>query len=217
MSLVHTVRLAHLPEDLLIHIALYEDVKNASFLQQQLLDGNTSFEYAFLDASMIVSSTHLLAAVFRAANDRLNGRLKSKNVHSEIVFCLSMNNNIAESFRRFGISPTTASLYAIKVSSSPPIDAASIEQHLAENIEGTPVPFTDLHIAKYTDIAKVHKAYKFSIAAKGNGRANDKGQKERRRQEYEWEMVNGSQGQDEAERKELEIIVLGLMALRGAT
>lgn len=53
MSLVHTVRLAHLPEDLLIHIALYEDVKNASFLQQQLLDGNTSFEYAFLDASMV--------------------------------------------------------------------------------------------------------------------------------------------------------------------
>lgn len=42
----------------------------------------------------IISSTHVLAAVFRASNDWLNGRLKSKNVHSEIVFCLSMNNNV---------------------------------------------------------------------------------------------------------------------------
>lgn len=45
----------------------------------------------------IISTTHLLAAVFRAVNDWLNGRLKSKNVHSEIVFCLSMNNNVRHS------------------------------------------------------------------------------------------------------------------------
>lgn len=47
-----------------------------------------------LTCSKIVSSTHLLAAIFRAANDKVNDRLKSKNVHSEMVFCLSMNNNV---------------------------------------------------------------------------------------------------------------------------
>lgn len=43
----------------------------------------------------IVSTEHILAAVFRAANDYLNRRLKSHNVHSEIVFALSPNNNVS--------------------------------------------------------------------------------------------------------------------------
>lgn len=42
----------------------------------------------------IFSRTHILAAVFRAVNDYMNGRLKSRNVHSEIVFSLSPNNNV---------------------------------------------------------------------------------------------------------------------------
>ena len=42
----------------------------------------------------ILSTTHVLAAVFRAANDYLSGRLKSRNVHSEIVFSLGGNNNV---------------------------------------------------------------------------------------------------------------------------
>ena len=73
---------------------MFENVQNAPFLRQQLLDGNTDFEYAFLDASVLVSRNHVLAACFRAINDQLNGRLKSRNVHSEIVFALSPNNNV---------------------------------------------------------------------------------------------------------------------------
>lgn len=46
--------------------------------------------------SQLLSTTHVLAAVFRALNDQLNARLKSRNVHSEIVFSLSPNNNVRE-------------------------------------------------------------------------------------------------------------------------
>ncbi|KAL8696510.1 MAG: hypothetical protein Q9224_002756 [Gallowayella concinna] len=176
MSLLHTLRLTHLPEDLTIYIALYQDVKNAAFLQQQLLQGNTAFEYAFLDASMI-----------------------------------------AESFRRFGISPATTSMYAIKVASNTPTDATSIRKHLSDNIEGTPLPFTDLEIAQVTDIVKVRKIYKLTNVTKGNSRINGKGRKEKQKQDEGVGSVNGDQGQEDAERKELEIMVLGLMALRGAT
>ncbi|KAL8811673.1 MAG: hypothetical protein Q9200_001609 [Gallowayella weberi] len=176
MSLLHTLRLAHLPEDLSVHIVLYQEVKNAAFLQQQLLQGNTAFEYAFLDASMI-----------------------------------------AESFRRFGISPATTSIYAVKFASSSPTDAASIRKHLSDNIEGTPVPFTDLEIAKVTDIVKVRKTYKLTNSTKGNSRANGKGRKEEQRQNEVVGFVNDNPGKEDAERKELEIMVLGLMALRGAT
>lgn len=58
MSLLQTLKLAHLPEDLLVHIALYNDVKNAAFLQQQLLEGNSAYEYAFIDASIVCQAAN---------------------------------------------------------------------------------------------------------------------------------------------------------------
>ena len=110
MAQLTTFHLAHLPPDLAVNIALFRDLKNQSFLKQQLLDGNEAFEYAFLDAQsvclhgiplsrlindpQILSTTHILAAVFRAATDMANKRMKSRNVHSEIVFALSPNNNV---------------------------------------------------------------------------------------------------------------------------
>lgn len=93
LTAMETITLPHLPQHRL-QLALFTQVRNATFLRQQLLDGNTEFEYAFLDASVIVSRTHVLAACFRAINDLLHNRLKSRNVHSEIVFSLSPNNNV---------------------------------------------------------------------------------------------------------------------------
>lgn len=93
---METVTLPHLPHHPL-HICLFRDVHNAPFLRRQLLEGNTDFEYAFLDASVLVSRDQVLTACFRAINDLLQGRLKSRNVHSEIVFSLSPNNNVGQS------------------------------------------------------------------------------------------------------------------------
>jgi EKC/KEOPS complex subunit CGI121/TPRKB len=44
----------------------------------------------------ILSTAHVLAAVFRAINDRENHRMKSANVHSEIVFSLNPSNNVSQ-------------------------------------------------------------------------------------------------------------------------
>jgi len=200
--------LEHLPETHTIHVALFESVTNASFLQEQLLSANTDYEYAFIDASVIVSKVHALAAAWRAVNDFLEGRLKSRNVHSETVFCLSPNNNIAESFRRFGVTPTTASLLVIKVTSpsTPGITAESIQAHLSESIKGTQVPFEDDVLAKMTDLARVRKIYKLNDAGgvKGGKKA----------------LANGSSNNGAVRevdmQKELEVWILGAMALRGA-
>jgi EKC/KEOPS complex subunit CGI121/TPRKB len=52
-------RLPHLQAQL-VYAALFRDVKNSAFLRQQLLESNTDFEYAFLDATSVIhsSSTH---------------------------------------------------------------------------------------------------------------------------------------------------------------
>lgn len=94
MASVETVTLPHLP-DSPIQLSLFRNVQNSAFLRQQLLEGNSDFEYAFLDASVLISRNQILAACFRAITDSLNNRLKSRNVHSEIVFDLSPNNNVS--------------------------------------------------------------------------------------------------------------------------
>ena len=91
---METIVLPHLSQHPL-HICLFADVQNAAFLHQQLLDGNQDFEYAFLDVTTLLSKTHVLSACFRAINDMINHRLKSRNVHSEIVFALSPNSNVS--------------------------------------------------------------------------------------------------------------------------
>jgi len=53
MSFIKTLHLAHLPPGLEVHVALYEDLQNSRFLRKQLLDGNTDFEYAFVDARTV--------------------------------------------------------------------------------------------------------------------------------------------------------------------
>ncbi|KAK2790324.1 hypothetical protein FQN52_005592 [Onygenales sp. PD_12] len=224
MSHLKTIQLAHVPPTQPVHVALYRDLQNAQFLREQLLTGNTEFEYAFIDASTILSTTHILAAVFRAVNDYQNNRLKSKNVHSEIVYSLSPNNNvshppppprapipvlaleiiadnskIAESFRKFGITDATKDLLVVKFSTSPDITHDSVAQHLEKAIEGKPLPFDDENLRLVSDISKIKKAYKLgSINAKGG--------------------QNGRNGPAAllSEMNNLERSILGAMALRGS-
>ncbi|KAL4921071.1 kinase binding protein CGI-121-domain-containing protein [Aspergillus aurantiobrunneus] len=196
-SSLETIHLPHLPSSLSVHAALYKDVQNASHLRQQLLSANADFEYAFIDASMILSRAHALSAVFRAVNDYLNERLKSRNIHSEIVFSLSPTNNIADSFRKFGIADTTSSLLVVKVSVNPDITHESVAAHLAQNVQGTPLPFDDAVVAGISDIAKIKKAYKLGSLPPASSN-----------------QVNGAR--DEGRRR-LELSILGAIALRGAT
>ncbi|KAK4970522.1 hypothetical protein LTR28_014055 [Elasticomyces elasticus] len=190
-----TLTLPHLPLHPLF-LSLFTNLKNASFLRQQLLDGNQEFEYAFLDARMLLSENHVLAACFRALNDWQRGRLRSRNVHSEIVFSLSPNNNIAESFRRFGISDTTTDLLAIKVSTSSEFTAESVRTHLSQHVQADSVLFSDKAIRRGADLARIRKVYKAG---------GDSGK------------VNGAAGTDgDAALDGVEGFILGTMALKGS-
>lgn len=97
MSLLETIPLEHVPATHSVHVALFRDVSNAAFLQSQLLARNADFEYAFIDATTIVSRLHVLAAVYKALSVLVDGKLKSPNVHAETVIALSASNNVSRS------------------------------------------------------------------------------------------------------------------------
>lgn len=104
---------------------------------------------------------------------------------------------IADAYRRFGISPATKDLVVVKMTF--PTDAAptpatreEIQKHLDANVEGTPVPLTDEEIGAATDWAKVRKYYKLNGLAWLDAIKDDK-----------------------EKRRQLDGLVLGAMALRG--
>ncbi|OJD10644.1 hypothetical protein AJ78_08402 [Emergomyces pasteurianus Ep9510] len=206
MSLLETIQLAHAPSNCPVHVALYRDLQNASFLREQLLSGNTEFEYAFIDAAMILSTTHILAAVFRAVNDHQNSRLKSKNVHSEIVYSLSANNNIAESFRKFGLTDATKDLLVVKVSTSPEVTHESVARHLGKVIEGDSLTFDNENLRLVSDLSKIKKAYKLGS---GNTKSTPKAGAANA-------GLNDSNKSVGIKTRDLERTILGLMALRGS-
>jgi EKC/KEOPS complex subunit CGI121/TPRKB len=73
---------------------------------------------------------------------------------------------------------------------------------LTASIEGEQVDFTDEELKKMTDVARVKKVYKWNVGNGGGGKKV---------------VSNGDNGVRPDEGKELEIWVLGTMALRGAT
>lgn len=71
---------------------------------------------------------------------------------------------IAESFRRFGIQDESTSVVAVKVLNS---SEESFAEHLLQNVEGSPVTLTDDALAAIKDDARIRKIYRLEQPKKG--------------------------------------------------
>ncbi|OTB01324.1 hypothetical protein M426DRAFT_323593 [Hypoxylon sp. CI-4A] len=203
-GVLETVQLEHVPSTHTVHIGLFKDVTNAEFLHQQLLSRNSDYEYAFINATSVISRVQVLAAIYKAITIQLSRSMKTPNIHSEVVCSLSLNNNISEAYRRFGIAPTSRHLIIAKIlittaaatpdaAASATLTPAEVSQHLAANVRGTPTPLTDAVLqSELTDWPKVRKYYKLNSLS--------------------W--VDGGVKDEAARRREMEGLVLGGMALR---
>ncbi|KAL1837598.1 hypothetical protein VTJ49DRAFT_3616 [Mycothermus thermophilus] len=203
------IQLEHVPSNIHIYATLFRDVSNADFLHSQLLARNPDFEYAFVDASSVISRFHLLSAVYAAVNALVTGTLRTPNVHSEIVVSLNTNNNIADAYRRWGITPgKTKDLIVVKVVVAPEVSSTettssptkdkpttqeqqqqqqqpedeqqSIWTHLTTHVKGTPSELSDANLAPLTDWPKVRKYYRLNAVPALAGCKDDE---EKRRQE----------------------------------
>jgi EKC/KEOPS complex subunit CGI121/TPRKB len=105
---------------------------------------------------------------------------------------------IAEAYRRWGVSSATKDLIVVKVlfpSVSSTFLAKSphgVSTHLQTHVKGRRVPFTDEEIASSTDWTKLKKYYKLNGAAKLESIKDEKNK-----------------------QTEAEALILGAMALRG--
>jgi EKC/KEOPS complex subunit CGI121/TPRKB len=158
----------------------------------------------------ILSPTHLLSASILALHLSQTTRLKARTAHSELVFRLHPNNNIGESYRKFGISDSTSTLIAVKLGLSEDVTNESVSRHLGESVKGESVLIGEdgVEVGGYCDLGMVRKVYK--LDGGGGGGSAGKGKKG---------VVNGgTNGEVNAmdERKEVEAVVLGMMTIKGS-
>lgn len=95
--------------------------------------------------------------------------------------------------RRFGVADTTKDLLVVKLPVTSDITADSVTKHLEKYVEATPVPFNDETISTMSDLAKIRKLYKLNQLASASP----------------MDHVNTV--------KSLEPLILGSIAIRGAT
>ncbi|KAG1740371.1 kinase binding protein CGI-121-domain-containing protein [Suillus lakei] len=149
-----------------VHVALFDGVTNAAAIRSRIvqaarnlgIDGNTEREavnFAFIDARLISSPLHLQTAIYQALLSEAQGQLRTKTVHSEILWALNPTNNITEAIRRYGVSDASTTLVVVRVDVS---DTPDLQRRMCDIIQGSMVPFQVL--GQMTDWSIIKKHYK---------------------------------------------------------
>jgi len=151
-----------------VHIALFTNVSNSAQLRSRIvqaasLEGHegdverNAVNFAFIDARLICSRLHLQTAIYQAVLAHAQGALRTKTIHSEILWTLNPSNNISEAIRRYGVSDATTSLIVVRIGSAN--DADVLEQMHAA-VSGRVSSFDSLE--SITDWSSVKKYYKLN-------------------------------------------------------
>ncbi|KAF8351741.1 CGI-121-domain-containing protein [Amanita rubescens] len=168
------------------HIALFSSLSplTLSNLRQQIIDASLlppsdspdctpaaeaqreAVNFAFLNPHLITSKLHLQTAIYQAILAETGKALRTKTVHSEILWALNPTNNISEAIRRYGLPSNSSSnsnssdstaLLVVRVCGSE-LSVAEAQEKMARVVQGTLVPLDTLgSLTDWATIKKYHK------------------------------------------------------------
>ncbi|XP_076397262.1 EKC/KEOPS complex subunit TPRKB [Megachile rotundata] len=139
--------------ELFCTLYLFINVQNSNEVCKKVISGELSC--TIMKASLIVDPFQVLISANKAAINAKTNQLTTKNVHTEILFNLSMSKNISRSLTEFGISDSDKNiLIAIvhKANEKPTPDI------FEEAIKGERISISKL--PQYTNVELVKKTYK---------------------------------------------------------
>ncbi|KAI0077604.1 CGI-121-domain-containing protein [Panus rudis PR-1116 ss-1] len=157
----------HPPESSYVHVALFTNVTNASELRDRLVKAASmagpegvaereAVDFAFIDATLVCSTLHLQTAIVSSILAQSQGVLRTKTVHSEILWNLNPTNNISEAIRRYGIAANASNVLVVKVSSRS--DSSAVLQGINDVLSGQVTPLS--HLQSISDWPKIRKYHK---------------------------------------------------------
>ncbi|KAF8632428.1 hypothetical protein AX17_004869 [Amanita inopinata Kibby_2008] len=148
-----------------VHIALFTSLTPTSLttLRQRIINASQtpsereSVNFAFLNPRLITSRLHLQTAIYQAILAQTQGSLRTKTVHSEILWNLNPTNNITEAIRRYGVSDDLTSLLVVHIC-GPDLTQAEAQAKMSQVVPGTIVPLNALEtITDWTTVKRYHK------------------------------------------------------------
>ncbi|CCH42437.1 hypothetical protein BN7_1982 [Wickerhamomyces ciferrii] len=73
----------------------FTNVQNAAEIKSNLLSGNQDYNFAFINSQTIISSEQLIASVYRSLLDYTEDKIRTRTLHSEVIFSLSPTQNVS--------------------------------------------------------------------------------------------------------------------------
>ncbi|GAB1604822.1 EKC/KEOPS complex subunit TPRKB-like [Argonauta hians] len=135
-----------------VSFALFNNVVNMNQVRQLVMKGE--IEAALLKPSLINDVFQVIAAAHKALHHRRSDKMVTKNIHSEILYCLSPLKGISESFRKFGVGDNDRALFAATVDDT----FYNNLKQLESKITGCIVPLSLLQqLSNETEIKKIYK------------------------------------------------------------
>jgi EKC/KEOPS complex subunit CGI121/TPRKB len=116
------------------------------------------------------------------------------------------------------VADTTTTLLAVKVTNVPDAIPAQLDPatHLDESVQGKRIEFSDGSLRAVADIARVRKIYKLNSSNKSAGGGSKRGKGGNTGgSASDASQTNGVQNEVD-ELKEMEAVILGIMALKGS-
>ncbi|GME90728.1 unnamed protein product [[Candida] boidinii] len=165
MSASTPISIDRFSKDFKVFGCILQDVQNQDEIKSHLLKGDEEYNYAFINAENIVSVEQVLSVVYRTLLDKSYDRMKSKTIHSEVIFNLAPQKNRMECLNKFGISPDSPNLIVVKVvPSTEEFTAQTMDENLGKIVKGTVLPLSDETILKCLNFNSIKKNYKLADA-----------------------------------------------------
>jgi EKC/KEOPS complex subunit CGI121/TPRKB len=145
---------------------LVNNVENLQTIKENLIKGNTDYDYAFINAKNITSLEQLYSVYYKVMLDERNGTMKSRTLHTEIIYALSPFKNIMDCLNKYGISKTADSLLVIKIMNAEDASAENVQYQLANIkaiVHGDFIELSDINLQKSVDMKLLEKNYKLKI------------------------------------------------------
>ncbi|KAG0150090.1 hypothetical protein CROQUDRAFT_652778 [Cronartium quercuum f. sp. fusiforme G11] len=160
-----------------VYLWFFTQLGNAAELRSSLIEASklddsdpqtasqrARLDWAFLNSSMITSLQHLQTAIYQALLARSHGQLKTKTIHSEIMWTLSPGTNISDAIKRFGMDPKATSVVLVKIcdlvgSDQQSEQASNLNDAALELVDGKLVPIDQIRTlaTSWKEIRKVYK------------------------------------------------------------
>lgn len=145
---------------------LVDHVTNTATIKENLIKGNTQYDYAFVNAKNIVSLEQIYSAYYKVMQDSSYHTMKSRTLHTEFIYALSPFKNIMDCLNKFGISKNSDTLLILKIVKKESAADAFFQSEL-ENIkkiiDGELIPLCDENLQKTADIGTISKNYKLKL------------------------------------------------------